>query len=295
MITRLFLKETHARRVFKGALGQNNHFLITIMIGLDAVERGDAHLSQDFSTVWEPRDVQRSAQRSRQFVCKALMAWLVDAIDGYISNLMSSPAIITNASLITALRRERSIGGRVRRLASNCGEQSAIETLLVRVAIIWRNRLVHYKADNMPGPALSNELRHQAEAIASDYQGLDIERLLLSLERTRSPTFKEITALVRSAHKWVQRIDSSLLTRIDLDDFIRSVLASYVQEDPGRRINNVWGKDIRSRLSTLIQIAQNYGMTIDGTEFTNHVSDDVIQEMIQWTPARARAELAPNG
>lgn len=61
----LSIKTSAARRDFKEMLGQNNHFLITIMIGLDAVADGEARRGDEFSTSWAPHDVRRSAMRSQ--------------------------------------------------------------------------------------------------------------------------------------------------------------------------------------------------------------------------------------
>ena len=58
------LQRTPARRVFKQNLGQANHFLVTLLVGLDAVERG-AEPPAALNARWNPRSRTESVQRSR--------------------------------------------------------------------------------------------------------------------------------------------------------------------------------------------------------------------------------------
>ena len=137
-----------ARRDFKEMLGQNNHFLITIMIGLDAVASGEARLSDEFSTSWAPHDVRRSATRSREFACKALTAWLTDAVAAYINGLLREPCVVTDSTLAERLRAAQSLDDKICTISNACGQDSAVATLLVRISVTWRNRLVHFRPRN---------------------------------------------------------------------------------------------------------------------------------------------------
>jgi hypothetical protein len=272
-------------------LGQNNHFLITIMVGLDAVARGEARLGEDFSTRWDPRDVEQSARRSREFACKALTAWLADSVATYIRNLLADPAIVTDSELTAAIRAAESLGERIQTLASACSEDASLATLLVRAAIIWRNRLVHYQARSKIDRALMSMLLHRSQEIASDYQGLDITRMLDSISKSHVPTFKETTALVRAAHKFVEQIDGQLLVRSDLDRYVIRVLAHYISAEPAQRTSNVWGKDSHRRLASLVQICKQYGMTEQDHETLNHTSEGILEEIGAWTAIQAKAKL----
>lgn len=291
VVMRLSMSNTRARRIFKDMLGQANHFLITVMVGLDAVASGDAHLSEEFSTSWSPKDAEQSAQRSRLFVNSAVSAWLVDSLAAYIRNLTSPPTVITDQNLIAALRGSSSIGSKVGSLASASGQSNASETFLLRVAIIWRNRLVHYKATNPVSDQLSTQLQRHASEIASSYQGLDVDKLLESVGKSQAPHLKEITALIRAAHKFVERVDGRLVAQCNLDDFIFEVLRDYVATDPTQRISNVWGKDAPRRPHSLVQIASKHRMSADNPQASNYVSDHVVQEILMWTPSEARARL----
>src|SRR5712691_4250384 len=105
----LTMKTSPARTGFKQMLGQNNHFLITIMVGLDAVAYGEANLRAEFSAKWAPRDRVQSAQRSREFACKALTAWLYDALSSYARNLCALPTVIADQELVGKIRAADSL------------------------------------------------------------------------------------------------------------------------------------------------------------------------------------------
>ncbi|UUI39979.1 hypothetical protein [Oceanobacillus oncorhynchi] len=68
------ISQSRALRYFKKLIGQNNHFLITILIGLDGVEKEKVELSEEFSTSWNPKNKRNSVIRSRHFAIKATLS-----------------------------------------------------------------------------------------------------------------------------------------------------------------------------------------------------------------------------
>jgi hypothetical protein len=282
----LNLEVTPARRRFKRLTGQNNHFLITILVGLDAVGREIAHIPSEFSTSWNPRDRWRSAQRSRDFAIKALLSWLVDALSVYVSTLLARPIVVSDETLRESLK-SGSIGDRVIALAK-ATERDAVDRYLVELAIIWRNRVVHSDARNKVGSLLASSLNKHAKDIESSYQGLIISKTLDSVESSRTPTFKEITALVRAVHKFVQVVDQELLATADLSLYLAQALGLYLAEDPARRSAKVWGKDFERRVSAIIQIAQNYGMTVATDSRSNTLTSADIDGVARLSPRQAR-------
>jgi hypothetical protein len=94
----LCLLESSARREFKRMAGQNNHFLIPILVGLAAVESGTAVLPDGMRVSWAPHDRASSAARSREFATKALLAWLADALSAY-ARALGRPPSIANAAV----------------------------------------------------------------------------------------------------------------------------------------------------------------------------------------------------
>ena len=82
----LYLNISPARRKFKDLLGNANHLLITILVGLSAVERKTIVTAPpELHAAWNPKDVVASARRSRVFVLETTLVRSVDALDAYIS------------------------------------------------------------------------------------------------------------------------------------------------------------------------------------------------------------------
>ena len=80
----LALVRTPALRQFKSQTGQNNHFIITILVGLHQIEREDVAPDPEFSTQWSPRDRVNSARRSREYTLQSSLTWLVDQLTRYV-------------------------------------------------------------------------------------------------------------------------------------------------------------------------------------------------------------------
>jgi hypothetical protein len=285
----LTMTKTPARRQFKDMAGSVNHFLITILIGLDAVRAGTAVRGPTFSTSWEPHDVVRSADRSSEFAVKALMSWIVDALDSYAIALNRKPFVLQDRSDRDSLGAVgRSVGARTDWLAERFGVLGGQPHALTAVAIVWRNRLVHSEADNKVCTSVQNVLLSSADEIADDYQGLDIASLLDDVAKGKPPKFKEATAMVRAVHKFVEHTDGEVLTILNLEDYFCEVLERYVAHNPSRRIANVWGKDVGRRLRCLHQIALESGMRKPVGTAQPVLADRALEQLAQLSPKAAR-------
>jgi hypothetical protein len=283
------MNETPARRLFKSLSGNVNHFLITILIGLDAVRGGKVDRSPSFSASWQPHDVVRSANRSADFATKALVAWLVDALDAYVARLNRKPFLIQDAACRHALdAKGRSVMARTRWLAATYGLEETPAYGLGVLAVAWRNRLVHSGAETALPDSIRAVLARTAGAIADDFQGLDVERLLEDFGSSASPRFKEATALVRAVQLCVRDADRAVLESLSLNEYFREVLEVYVGEDPVRRAANVWGKDPGRRLGSLGQLAREAGLTESSELSDGTLSDDELLRFASLSAREAR-------
>ena len=86
----MFLRRTSACSEFCERLGQANHLLITILIGIEGVRIGDARKSDDFHAAWNPKSLEETAQRSRRFARDAMLNHIVDSLGVYLSLLKGS-------------------------------------------------------------------------------------------------------------------------------------------------------------------------------------------------------------
>jgi hypothetical protein len=299
----LCLLESPARRSFKDMAGHINHFLITILIGLAAVEDGTATLPPGMHTSWAPHNRTRSAARSREFANKAFLAWLADALDAYIRGLQSEPSL-ASAKIIEGIERanreQEGLRGRLRVVSAATEQLEAPEAILAEMAIVWRNRLVHQQATNRIGSPLTAAARGHSEEFINLYQGLVIDDLIKHVQHVPSaaPTLKEATAIVRASHTFVERSDGFLLQRFDVDSYFREVLRRYLvsggTSNPKAakvRAGNVWSREYDRRRSTIINIALNSGFSSYRAGAPNQVDSAAIDKLAKLTPSDAIAEL----
>jgi hypothetical protein len=196
----LSLQVSPARKIFKEMAGHNNHFLITLLVGLDSVEDGTAQMRPEMRTSWAPHDRVRSADRSRKFAIKALLAWLMDAVDSYTRILQTSPALVSETiryNLASASRENQGLSGRIHTLATDTGQSGSGEVALLEIAATWRNRVVHNHATGRLSNAAIGSALAQSALFAELHQGLDVSALIERARRSpaHAPTFKEATAI----------------------------------------------------------------------------------------------------
>lgn len=125
----LCMLESPARRSFKRAAGHDNHFLITVHVGLAAVQAGTAKLPPEMRVGWDPRDREASAERSRGFANKAALAWTIDTLEAYLDFLRVEPHFASQdirEGLQGAIGREEGIAGKIRSAAKEAGQRGPL-------------------------------------------------------------------------------------------------------------------------------------------------------------------------
>ena len=114
----LYLNISKPRKDVKKILGQANHFLITILVGLDSVKKNNITLPTEFRTSWNPKDKIRSVMRTREYILNSSLAWAVDCLDSYLSACNQKPKIFSDEELLLAIQRaERSVDKKFNALA----------------------------------------------------------------------------------------------------------------------------------------------------------------------------------
>jgi hypothetical protein len=301
----LCMLESPARRIFKKIAGQNNHFLITIHVGLAAVEAGTATLPSDMRVSWDPRSRKDSAARSKGFANQAALAWLVDGVDAYIRALRNEPAIATpalRARLQQIDGQRNGIARKIEAVATATEQGGAAEAKLAEIAIVWRNRLVHQSADNRINKSLISDALSYSSQYAEIYQGLAIDRLIkhAELRPVTPPTLKEVTGIIRATHKLIERIDWNLLGKLQASNYLEQVLSLHLTSDtdPSQlsvtgRAGKIWGKSLPRRRSAIVEIARNNGFSEYSAGAPNHVTEEEIETLAEMTPTEAVAKLAP--
>lgn len=144
MIMALKLQISSSRRYFKKRLGQANHFLITILVGLDGIIKDDITLSPEFSTSWNPKNKENSAKRSAKFALNSALAWAIDNLDAYFIMCHQKPTLFEDQTLIDDMSKAgRHVHDKFiaiyRYLERKGAESIKPYAALVGLAIQWRN------------------------------------------------------------------------------------------------------------------------------------------------------------
>lgn len=263
-------------KIFKNEMGQANHMLITTLIGLDGIIPYNVEKNQDFDAAWNPKDKSQSIERSKSFVKKSALSWLVDNIDMYFRLINQNPSIICDEEFkkrIDSGDISRSVYKRLNELCSFL-DISSIEYALVDLLICWRNRLVHFQAENDIQEFNKKKLSENIEQIDNQFCHLNIERTFESFENKHTPTFKEVASFVKASLDLIYEIDKGLLARLDFVKYADSVIINHLKADntahqQTARLNDIFSKGSETAYKKLRQILLQNGFTDDG------VSDSV--------------------
>jgi hypothetical protein len=282
----LALETSSPRRAFKRSLGQANHFLITILVGLDAIETGTARQRQGMPASWNPQNPAQSAARSRGFAARAAFTLLFDCIDAYTWDILAEPTVVQCEANRTTLEKAADSKARFEELARLVGQKGSSAWALLNLGRAWRHRLIHTRSDAAPSGGGVAALRKNKGVIKEDYAGLDIERLQKSLV-SGEPHMKETTAMIRAGHLFVEAVDRNLLTNIDLSDYAREALSSHLRplnlSERKIRASNLWGQDRERRLRTVLNILRSQGMTVS-TERRDATAEETIKGLVDLEP-----------
>ena len=257
----MIIKQSYALKLFKKEVGQANHMLITIMVGLDGITKYNVVANPEFRVSWNPKNKDLSVQRSKLFAKKSALAWITDCIDMYLRVINQSPTIIPDSELKNQIDSEinsRSVYRRINIICEYCGIKS-VNYALTDLLICWRNRLNHYQAENDISPGSRSVLESKCVEIKKEYSGLDICQTLEAFAVTSFPTFKEVAAFVKASIHLIYEIDAQLIQRVNLEKYADQVLIKYFRQNENSRLNNIFSKDQKTKDKSLRQVLLQYG------------------------------------
>jgi hypothetical protein len=113
---------------------------------------------------------------------------------------------------ITADGKLPSVSDRVKLLMSTLGVDDDIAHAFVEVATVWRNRLIHPRAEPKLHSAVRGVLKRHASEIAQSHAGIDTRLLVSNLESAKYPTLKETTTIIAFLISTVTFIDGHFLS-----------------------------------------------------------------------------------
>lgn len=286
---------TPARRHFKLVAGQNNHFLITLLVGLDNVRTGAAKLSPEFSTSWSPSDLESTYHRSRQYALESALVWITDLLDGYRRSMTHLPGLFTEQDA----KRIDQVDGRARKLRELARrlvlEQTDAE-LLVQVGYVWRNRVVHSDGSSGRVPAdVRARLERARDRISANFRGLEVDEYLDRVGGGGVPSFKDAASAIAATHQLVQAIDQAVIEQIDVDVYAESLITAFLSE---RFVTNpavfaqFWPGNSVKTSSKVRQLLLQRGMTLVSRR-ERALSQSWIDEVCSLRARDARERFAP--
>ncbi|WP_368341041.1 hypothetical protein [Parabacteroides goldsteinii] len=228
----LKLQISSSRRYFKKRLGQANHFLITILVGLDGIIKDDITLSPEFSTSWNPKNKENSAKRSAKFALNSALAWAIDNLDAYFIMCHQKPTLFEDQTLIDDMSKAgRHVHDKFiaiyRYLERKGAESIKPYAALVGLAIQWRNNTTHFGAENKLDTKVLDGLKHNNVWYKDNFRGLDIIESLNSFDDNKDPSFKEVTSMIAAIHKFVEIADEVFVKNIDVNRYIKDIFSKH--------------------------------------------------------------------
>lgn len=183
-------------RNFLASLGRVQHHVHTAVVGLAAVESGDARKPDDLDIAWNARDPKGSSREARRFILRSTLVMLAEELSEYAKGVLrfrGQPIPAERAERLDAL-------GRV-----------APEYLLVAAVLVshWRNRIIHRSSKAELAKPQRQSLFNNAETIARDFKNLDVGKLLADFENDQ-PTLKDVTVLLAMSIRFARAVDTSL-------------------------------------------------------------------------------------
>jgi hypothetical protein len=287
----LFLNESPARRRFKDLLGQANHFLVTILVGLSAVERGlITKAPPELHAAWNPKDPVTSAARSRIMVREMALVRATDGLDAYISWSRREPSLIQAAEL-----REKidAAGHKVYRkfltLRDHLGCLDALLCALAELMIIWRNRSVHSLDDTEISETVRGCLTNEKERIKEEFRGMVVEKLLEDFDKGATPRFKEMASFIEAMHRLIEQMDELQLSRLDTSVYtkisLRHALSISRHNFDKAKIQSIWGRNETDRRRRLEALLTRQGFSnVRAATTAAEISDDLLNEIASLSP-----------
>lgn len=223
-----------AFRRFKSEIGHANHFLITIMVGLDAVEDGAAK-REDFHASWNPKNTTSSVRRSKQYALKSALAWTVDNLDMYLRLANRLPRLYGEKESLEIAKTKHSVYQKFCCILDNHPEINVSCFAYIDLLICWRNNTTHFDAENTLLPVsrryFSKLIENSSTDQYCDTYNLNISAMIDRFSQGSCPTFKEVATLIKATIHFVERLDKLLIQSIDQPQYLESLLITLIKKD----------------------------------------------------------------
>lgn len=301
----LFLNESIARKRFKDLLGQANHLLITILVGLYAVEKELINkVPEELRAAWNPQNIQASAGRSRVMVLQMALVRATDALDAYISWIRREPSLIQDPNLRNKIDGHgNKVFCRFDEIRKDCSSLDKRIAALIAVMIVWRNLTVHSLANNPVPDGDWKILEENKTWLRKEFKGMEFERLLSNFNKGDNPTFKETASFIRATQCAIEHLDGYYLQRLDKEAYLKRLIWDCLSQDKNqhspeasrkKNVQSIWGQDISVRENKVVAFLINNGLS-DKAKYNvvAEFPESLINKIVSLNPKQLLEYLKP--
>lgn len=221
----------------KSLLGHNNHYLVTILVGLYEVENNRCPRNPAFSPSWNPNNVFVSAREAREHVLNMSLSWIIDGLDAYFRSLGDSPSIVSPA--MASVMNGHKIFMKLNWFKDNYYSHNfTVNIALTNFAIFWRNKIVH----SLKGKQLDSNLRSfliaNASLISNDFKGLDIALLIDDYNNDRPLVHKGVGGFIKAIQDLLYEFEYHVLNSANPAQYALAVIRKHFIENI--KLKNFW-------------------------------------------------------
>ncbi|KAA9366149.1 hypothetical protein [Ochrobactrum quorumnocens] len=293
----LYLNESKARVHFKYMMGNANQLIITLLVGLEAVDRRlITEIPEDLHAAWSPRDREISAKRSRRLLLDMALARAVDSLDVYIRRSRRRPELIQDKELQSEIDGAgRSVARKFKAITSHYSHLPKITVAMIALMIAWRNRAVHEEADTEIHADHQAVLEGAQAEISEKYRGLDVEMMMGGFKNS-APTFKEIASLIHATGDFIRDLEGVQFRSLNTEQYLKGLILEDIQStqitqsarqaEMKQRLQSLWGKDKRERPSVVSRFLHHRGLTPEAKyDYSLVFSDKLLGEVFEMRPS----------
>lgn len=253
---------TQPLRGFLAETGDAVAHLNTIVVGLDAVEKGHQK-PKGLNISWAPKDQKTAAMKARRFAVEATLEKSSEALKEYIH-------LVEKFQKLDDVRKKEKWNGST----SSTEKISDISRFLLGeddflhvggcLLVHWRNRIVHKRSNAELTAVQKKLLLNNIATIKSDFSGLDIKKLLDDFYKGR-PTLKDVSSMISFSIRLVRKLDKELgeLSKSDLNQLLdlyglAEGIKKVERETPPQKISESVTRLLQTRAPGLVKSYQKY-------------------------------------
>lgn len=288
----LALARTPALRQFKSATGQNNHFIVTILVALHGIEGGEVAPDPEFSSQWSPRDPVNSARRSREYALQSSLTWIVDQLNSLRAGLLATPTAFSENERARVQSRE-SARDKLEELLKVLTVEPTSDFRMCELAITWRNRLVHSEAaERKTSPSLKRNLLNLDSQIRAKHRGLDVSECISAYDEGRAPSFKTVASFVQAAQDLAHALDRATVPRVSAQGFVEDAIRTWAIERGGTHaLTKTWGGPAEQTRRRIVQLLVSVGMHEVDSAHPNALDAAYLGDLLTLSPADAKVRF----